>query len=382
MSFSLFDILIIIGLSQGVLTSFLLLRNKQKELSKTLLGWVVLAFCLVNCKVLLHSTGLWDVPLWRYFPVGMELFIPGLIYLYILSLIEEDFTFQSHHVWHLMPGVLYALYDTAVYIAVVGEPSMQAKHLISNSLYFNVSNQIQDYLIAVLSVIYIAVGVARIRTFLSWLKQFKNYRQLPIYRWLRNIMLWSGFLVVVLVVNQMLSTLSIAMQEPSYRWQVFNVMVAFVTYYIGFMGYKNHGLKIHQEKRKLTSKANKLGHERTDDVEQLLRSKLEQENVFLDSELTLKKLASDMQTTAEKLSFVINQKMNTTFRDLLNQYRVNYAKTQFLQTANEQRSILDIAMQSGFNSQASFYRAFKKCEGVTPKSYIATLESDDKTSNQ
>ncbi|MCB1605044.1 MAG: helix-turn-helix transcriptional regulator [Xanthomonadales bacterium] len=33
-------------------------------------------------------------------------------------------------------------------------------------------------------------------------------------------------------------------------------------------------------------------------------------------------------------------------------------------------TILDIALDCGFNSQASFYRAFKKFEGMTPKAYL------------
>ena len=90
-SFTLFEILIIIGLTQGLVTSVLLLTTKDKQLSKRILGVTVLVFCIANCRVLLHSTGLWNTMTFKFFPVGMELFLPPLVYFYILSLTVTDF---------------------------------------------------------------------------------------------------------------------------------------------------------------------------------------------------------------------------------------------------------------------------------------------------
>jgi len=36
-------------------------------------------------------------------------------------------------------------------------------------------------------------------------------------------------------------------------------------------------------------------------------------------------------------------------------------------------SIRTVALDSGFNSQASFYRAFKKFEGITPQKYMRNM---------
>jgi AraC-like DNA-binding protein len=68
---------------------------------------------------------------------------------------------------------------------------------------------------------------------------------------------------------------------------------------------------------------------------------------------------------------VINNKFKQSFRDLINLYRVAAVKTK-LNNKDQHSSILLVALDCGFNSQASFYRAFKKIEGMTPKQYLSS----------
>ena len=91
------------------------------------------------------------------------------------------------------------------------------------------------------------------------------------------------------------------------------------------------------------------------------------------SSITLKKLAVDLGITSESLSLVVNQTFEMGFRDLMNTYRINHVKKLLRENTRTDLSILDIALDSGFNSQASFYRAFNKFEGMSPKNYLANL---------
>lgn len=372
-SFAIFEILIIIGISQGLVTSVLLLTSKENQQSKKILGITILVFCIANCRVILHSSGLWNDPSFRYLPVGMELFLPPLVYLYVLSLTKTQFAFKKHYCWHFVPGLLYAVYDISLYLLTIGEESMQAKRLIANQLYFDQSNLIEDYLIVVLTIVYVAMGYQKVYAYLSWLKQFKQYKTFPIYRWLKSLIFWSTILGSVLMINQLLTTFSIAMEEPMYRWRFFNLFLAFVTYYLGFMGYKNDGLKIHLSQTNLSSLAIKLSKNEMLTIEKYLLEKLENDAVYLDNLLTIKKLAAQLDVTSENLSLVVNQKFEMGFRDLINSYRVNRVKELLSEKNKPARSILDLALESGFNSQASFYRAFNKHEGMSPKTYLSNL---------
>jgi len=135
------------------------------------------------------------------------------------------------------------------------------------------------------------------------------------------------------------------------RWQLFNLFLAFMTYYLGFIGYKKDGLKVHESKALLKNKAQRIKAS-GNDVENQLVLQLDQKQLYLEPALTLKKLASELDVTPETLSMVINQKFAMSFRELINQYRVNHFKSLVLDQATDSPAILTLALDSGFNSQA------------------------------
>ena len=369
-SFTLFEILIIIGLTQGLITSALLLTTKDKQLSKIILGVTVLVFCIANCRVLLHSSGLWHTMAFKFFPVGMELFLPPLVYLYILSLTVSDFKINKNHFWHFLPGLCYAIYDISLYLLASNLTTMAAKDQLAEQLFFNQLNVFEDYLIAFLTVVYVYFGYKNIMAYMAWLRQFKGYENFPIYKWLRNLLIWCVILGCLLFLNQMMDMLSVAKDIGVNRWRFFNVFLAFVTYYLGFMGYRQDGLKVHESKVLLKNKAQRIEATGGGDVEKQLLLQLNKKQVYLEPALTLKQLASELNSTPETVSMVINQKFAMSFPELINQYRVNHFKSLVLEQAVKVPVILTLALDSGFNSQASFYRAFKKFEGMSPKEYI------------
>ncbi|BFN37336.1 helix-turn-helix domain-containing protein [Fidelibacter multiformis] len=97
---------------------------------------------------------------------------------------------------------------------------------------------------------------------------------------------------------------------------------------------------------------------------------MEDEKPYLDSELTLKKLSKMLKVKQELLSNTINTQLNQNFFDFINKYRIEAFKIQSLMESNKHLSILGLAFQCGFNSKASFYRAFKKFEGMSPGEYF------------
>ena len=103
------------------------------------------------------------------------------------------------------------------------------------------------------------------------------------------------------------------------------------------------------------------------DLEARLKDKLKDEQVFLRDELTLAALAHELEVEPHHLSRFLNIYLNTTFHDLVNTFRVGFAKTMLV--SDPESTILDIAFASGFNSKASFNRIFKKMTGSTPKQY-------------
>uniref|UniRef100_UPI00404AEA2F helix-turn-helix domain-containing protein n=1 Tax=Fulvivirga sp. TaxID=1931237 RepID=UPI00404AEA2F len=99
-----------------------------------------------------------------------------------------------------------------------------------------------------------------------------------------------------------------------------------------------------------------------------IKSRMEEEKLYLNQDLTIQKLADDLNISRHKISQVINQELNVTFLDFINQYRVNEAKA-ILQENCRAQKINQLALDVGFNNKVSFYRAFNKFTGTSPGNF-------------
>jgi AraC-like DNA-binding protein len=96
------------------------------------------------------------------------------------------------------------------------------------------------------------------------------------------------------------------------------------------------------------------------------------EGLYLDSELSLGKLAKKLNLSSHQLSYVINNGFNQNFYGFINKFRVEKAKELLAGKALDKYSIIGIAYDSGFNSKTAFNTTFKKITGQTPSEFKRT----------
>ena len=101
---------------------------------------------------------------------------------------------------------------------------------------------------------------------------------------------------------------------------------------------------------------------------------METEKPFLDSQLTLSVLARQIGVNTTVLSYVINSGFEVNFNDFVNRYRIAEVKSRLDDGAAEKDNLLGIALDAGFNSKATFNRAFKKFTGVSPKEFAESVK--------
>jgi len=93
------------------------------------------------------------------------------------------------------------------------------------------------------------------------------------------------------------------------------------------------------------------------------------EKVYLESDLTMLKLAALVGCSVNHLSQAVNAGFGMSFFDFLNSYRIEEAKLMLSQTDQPSQAILDVSFAVGFNSNSAFYAAFRKATGQTPAQY-------------
>ncbi|WP_289391019.1 AraC family transcriptional regulator [uncultured Phocaeicola sp.] len=94
---------------------------------------------------------------------------------------------------------------------------------------------------------------------------------------------------------------------------------------------------------------------------------LEVRQVFLDPKLSLNKLSDMIETNQTYLSNVVNRYFGCHLKDLVNTYRVEYAK-ELLRSGK--CPLEELPRRCGFLSRSTFYTSFKKVAGVSPKRYM------------
>jgi len=90
---------------------------------------------------------------------------------------------------------------------------------------------------------------------------------------------------------------------------------------------------------------------------------------FLDCELNLFKLATEMNISSHILSYVINTGFEENFFQFVNRYRIEEAKKLIIDCTMDHLSILGIGYEVGFNSKTVFNTTFKKMTGKTPSQF-------------
>ena len=105
-----------------------------------------------------------------------------------------------------------------------------------------------------------------------------------------------------------------------------------------------------------------------------LKRCMDEKKPYLNAELKLADLATEINYPIHDISQVLNQDLNQSFSDFVNNYRVEEVKRRLGDKAFQKYTLMAIAQQCGFNSKTSFYRIFKNETGKTPAEYLNDLK--------
>ena len=97
------------------------------------------------------------------------------------------------------------------------------------------------------------------------------------------------------------------------------------------------------------------------------------EKLYRDSELSLAALANRLNTQANYLSQVINEREGKNFYDYVNTIRIEEFKRLAGSPESRKYTLFALAQECGFNSKSSFNRYCKKVTGKSPSDFIQTV---------
>jgi len=100
-----------------------------------------------------------------------------------------------------------------------------------------------------------------------------------------------------------------------------------------------------------------------------LQRAFDDQKVYRQSTLNLNQLGELINVPVYKISRALSQHFGKTFPEYTNHYRVSEVRDRLTDPNHKHYTIEALAYDAGFNTPSSFYTAFKKEFGMTPKQY-------------
>jgi AraC-like DNA-binding protein len=372
MYFILWTILLIAFASQCIFLIVTLtikkVANKKANAILIFLLSVILCICISN---------IWSATyLYRQFPFvsniarGMVLLLGPALYLYTLSVLKPDFRFRPIHILHLIPYVVAFVifriqgrsYSKEIIIASV-DSLMQGRSSMDwiTTLWFVL------YFIHLL--IYVAFARKQMR---SSVKDKESNYLMPLQQranWLKQFAF-----IFILIALVFIGITGYIMATGVYTITgnfIYTIVLALLIYLIAWQAISDKTLLVPDFATKYRS--GNMNDEQKKAILSRLLHLFEHEKIFTNPELKLSVIAEKVQAHPHVLSQVINEKLNKTFNELLNYYRIEEFKAKVNKQEYANYSIMGIATKVGYNSKSSFNGAFKKQNGVTPSEYMKSI---------
>jgi AraC-like DNA-binding protein len=294
-----------------------------------------------------------------------------MLFFYVKSMVSPGFRFRGNDLVHFIPLALFPLYIMTLYSNLT--PEERVLGITQYGLLFN--NPVFQVHLWVRHLLYVAYGMGcfyLLFRYKNQLKQrFSNIEKIDLF-WLQ--MLIGGFLMIwVWVFIAYLLTLVNSSQWIGNLIGIFGNVFNFVFVNALVLYSMAHTTIGYERVLEAKTKVDAREQEKYDPaiVNTLNQLMLENE-LFLDTELTLEQLAEISDIPARKISVAINRDTGQNFFDYINSFRVQKAVA-ILANNNEKLSMLDVMAHAGFNSKSTFYRAFKKFMKMTPTDYVDRL---------
>jgi AraC-like DNA-binding protein len=191
--------------------------------------------------------------------------------------------------------------------------------------------------------------------------------ELKTIRWASQVVLVFGIFQVIWLIHlvpYLIPTLSDELLRVV-SWYPIYIPLAIMVYWLGINGYL-----IRFDARSEAAKSVSLPRSVIESTKEALLKSMEIDQLFKDPQLNLNRIVEHTGIHQKTISHVLNQQMGKSFNEFVNQYRIEAVKQKLLE-GNRNFTITGIGLECGFNSQATFQRAFKYATGLTPTEYLS-----------
>ncbi|MEP5611613.1 MAG: AraC family transcriptional regulator, partial [Cyclobacteriaceae bacterium] len=343
----------------GFVFAFLLFEKKENRRANRFLSLMIFSMCLTFTPYMLDPS-IWNKFRWlAWMPFSLSYWIGPAFYFYVRTLTHPSRPLTKKWLWHFSPIVLNYLHST--YHAYVKDSNPWP--------WFHHFAEILEY-VAILSILtYMIVSYRAIAKYQkSLLDSVSNTDQIDLL-WIRRLILIIiasfGVILILLVISRGHFGMDTFHQWDFYRSIVLLIYAA-ILYWVSISGFQQaQTLNLAIEENPQGAKdGNELSI-----VVTRLQECIADGFLYRNPELSLTDLSKFSGISQRAISDAIHQELGKNYYQFINEYRVEEMKMKLLDNSLNHFKIFSLAIDSGFNSKASFNRVFKTYTGHTPKEF-------------
>lgn len=387
-TFNIVNIILLLAAAQGLFLTALIFHKHKSLYANSFLGSLTLVYSVLLLHLLFGDLGYSEIyPHFTLLFMGIGFLIPPLHYLYAKFLVQEVKRFRKTYWLHFLSFLLYEAFRVSQFFQPREKFLAVFRSATSTELSFD--TMLFNWALLLVGFIYMFLTIRILKRYSCYIKDmFSSIDKIKL-DWLRNV---TYMAIIVLTVFLLENILLISGTHLSEKFSLSSILTAVYVYALGYLGLlkseifntpeiansishleelsdkhrmgnreENYGLQKYKKSGLSPQKAQEYLHR--------LLNLMEKQQPYIESDLTLRKLADMLSISTHNLSEIINMRQGQNFYDFINQYRVEKVKKDLADPNKKHLTILAIAFDAGFSSKSSFNLIFKKYTQLKPSEY-------------
>ncbi len=361
------SLVVFISILQGAIFAALLIARyfKHRKTADVWLAALLILLCASLITPLIGFANVYDRNQWlTFFPFAISYGAGVCIWFYVAGLTNSKHGFSRRDLLLFIPSAVYVAFRLILFAK-----NLEFKDWFNTNFYRPLVSPFVFVTEFLWNVAFLYFSISHYRKYRVWLDEnFSDTEKLK-FDWLRNFLYIFTFVFILGAVFDFTNSFLFKLSYIQYFY--FELVLAFTTYYLAIAGYLRSktielDFSAETEPRRTLLPAKEL-----EKLKIKLQNLMETEKPYLNPQLTLTDLSRQIGVNSAVLSFVVNNGFGKNFNDFINAFRIEAVKEK-LATADD-AGLLGVAFDCGFNSKATFNRAFKKFTGISPKEFQENL---------
>jgi AraC-like DNA-binding protein len=363
------SIICFIAILQGsIFAGMLVLRFFQtRQKADIWLAILLLVLCSALITPFIGFANVYDLNQWlTYFPFSISYSYGVLVWFYTLNLTDSKRKFQLKDLLVFLPTFVYLVFRFYLF-----SHNLEWKDWFTHT-YGRFSGTVIFVTEFIWNLTFLFFSIRHYRKYRAWLDENYSDTEKIKFDWLRNFLYIFTFILILGGIFDFTNSFIFYLSYIQFFY--FELVLSLVTYYLAVAGYlrsKTIELNFTEKEAEETEERKTLLPEK--ELEKLkigLENLMQNDKIYLEPNLTLNDLSRQLGVNSTVLSYAINNGFGKNFNDFINEFRIGEVKEKLKNV--DDSTLLGVAFDCGFNSKATFNRAFKKFTGVSPKEFLVS----------